>query len=109
MTMFQRKSILDLRFPSHWTILWELMNWQTQVIENKEHFVIGGLDFDTCTKVFDSTVIPIMTYSSGLWGHKLYDLLERLQYRAITTFLGVGKTSLIPSYFFAIFVGFRYI
>ena len=62
-----------------------------------KYFKIGGLDYDTFTKVFDSTVIPIMTYSSGVWGYKVYDKLERLQYRAIRTFLGVGKTTPIPA------------
>ncbi|CAG2207757.1 unnamed protein product [Mytilus edulis] len=56
-----------------------------------------NMDFATYTKIFENTVIPVMDYASGVWGSKRYDVLERLQYRAIRTFLGVGKTSPIPA------------
>ncbi|CAG2209764.1 unnamed protein product [Mytilus edulis] len=58
---------------------------------------MGNMDFATYTKIFENTVIPVMDYASGVWGSKRYDVLERLQYRAIRTFLGVGKTSPIPA------------
>ncbi|CAG2197290.1 unnamed protein product [Mytilus edulis] len=58
---------------------------------------MGNMDFATYTKIFENTVIPVMDYASGVWGSKRFDVLERLQYRAIRTFLGVGKTSPIPA------------
>ena len=58
---------------------------------------MDGMDFDTYTKIFESTVIPILEYGSGVWGIKRYDSLERLQYRAVRTFLGVSLTTPIPA------------
>lgn len=55
------------------------------------------MDYDTFTKIYNGTVSPIMEYSSGVWGYKVYERLERLQYRAIRTFLGVGKFTPIPA------------
>ncbi|CAG2225803.1 unnamed protein product [Mytilus edulis] len=62
-----------------------------------KYYAMDGMDFDTYTKIFDSTVLPILEYGSGVWGHKRYDSLERLQYRAIRTFLGVSLTTPIPA------------
>ena len=58
---------------------------------------MGNMDYATYTKIYESTVIPVMDYASGVWGSKPYDVLERIQYRAIRTFLGVGKTAPIPA------------
>lgn len=58
---------------------------------------MGNMDYATFAKIYENTVIPVMDYASGVWGLKRYDVLERLQYRAIRTFLGVGKTSPIPA------------
>ncbi|VDI82666.1 Hypothetical predicted protein [Mytilus galloprovincialis] len=62
-----------------------------------KYFAMDGMYFDTYTKIFDSTVLPILEYGSDVWGHKHYDSLERLQYRAIRTFLGVSLTTPIPA------------
>ncbi|CAG2240243.1 unnamed protein product [Mytilus edulis] len=62
-----------------------------------KYYAMDGMDFDTYTKIFDSTVLPILEYGSGVWGNKRYDSLERLQYRAIRTFLGVSLTTPIPA------------
>lgn len=61
------------------------------------YFQLDGMDYDTFTKLYNGTVSPIMEYSSGVWGYKVYERLERLQYRAIRTFLGVGKFTPIPA------------
>ena len=94
--------IWDLRFPKpfYYTVgVNELATASSRALGALilKYFKIGGLDYDTFTKVFDSTVVPKMTYSSGVWGYKVYDSLERLQYRANRTFLGVGKTTPIPA------------
>lgn len=56
-----------------------------------KHFQLDGMDYDTFTKLYYGTVSPIMEFSSGVWEYKVYERLERLQYRAIRTFVGVGK------------------
>ena len=58
---------------------------------------MGNMDYNTYAKIYDNTVIPVMDYGSGVWGTKRYDTIERLQYRAVRTFLGVGKTAPIPA------------
>ncbi|CAG2250137.1 unnamed protein product [Mytilus edulis] len=59
-----------------------------------KYYEMDGMDYATYTKVFCSTVSTIIEYASGVWGCKRYDSLERLQYRAIRTFLGVGMAIL---------------
>ncbi|CAG2254560.1 unnamed protein product [Mytilus edulis] len=58
---------------------------------------MGNMDYDIFTKIYENTVIPVLDYASGVWGAKQYDNIERLHYRAIRTFLGVGKTTPIPA------------
>ncbi|VDI51031.1 Hypothetical predicted protein [Mytilus galloprovincialis] len=58
---------------------------------------MGNMNFEIYTKIYDNTVIPVMDYASGIWGIKRYDSLERLQYRAIRTFLGISKCAPIPA------------
>ena len=43
-----------------------------------KYYAMDGMDFDTYTKIFDSTVIPIVEYGSDVWGIKRFDCLERL-------------------------------
>ncbi|CAG2189455.1 unnamed protein product [Mytilus edulis] len=62
-----------------------------------KYYQIDGLDYETFTKLFSSMVTPVMDYSSGVWGYKIYDKLETLQNRAIRTFLGVGKSAPNPA------------
>lgn len=52
-----------------------------------------GLDYKTYEKIYHSTVVPITDYASGVWGYKFYDEHDKLQNRAIRTFLGVGKST----------------
>ena len=62
-----------------------------------KYYAMDGMDYATYTKIFDSTVTPIIEYGSGVWGIKRYDSLERLQYRAMRTFLGVSLSAPIPA------------
>ncbi|CAG2250049.1 unnamed protein product [Mytilus edulis] len=62
-----------------------------------KYYNMGNMDYDTYTKIYDSTVSPILEYASAVWGFKKYNPLERLQYRAIRTFLGVGKHAPLPA------------
>ena len=45
----------------------------------------------TFTKLFSSCVCPILDYASGVWGTKQFDVLERVQERAMRYFLGVPR------------------
>ena len=56
-----------------------------------KYFKLDGLDYETYTKLFDSNVISIIEHGSGVWGFKEYDGLNRLQNRAIRSYLGTGK------------------
>ena len=38
-------------------------------------------------------MVPITDYAAGVWGFKAYDEHDKLQKRAIRTFLGLGKTT----------------
>ena len=50
----------------------------------------------TFTKLFSSCVCPILDYASGVWGTKQFDVLERVQERAMRYFLGVPRFTPIP-------------
>ena len=52
-----------------------------------------GLDFKTFEKIYFSTVVPITDYAAGVWGFKAYNEHDKLQNRAIRTFLGIGKST----------------
>ena len=56
-----------------------------------KHYTSKGLEFTVCEKIFKSTVVPVMDYSAGVWGYKQFDSHDKLQHKAIRTFLGVGK------------------
>ena len=40
-------------------------------------------------KVFDAKVLPILLYSSEIWGHQILDTIERVHMLACKRFLGV--------------------
>lgn len=56
-----------------------------------EHYTSKGLDYKVFEKIYNSTVLPVMDYSTGVWGYKIFDSYERLHHKAVCTFLGVGK------------------
>jgi hypothetical protein len=62
-----------------------------------KYFKLDGMDYETYTKPFDSTVTPIIDYGSGMWGFKDYDGLNKLQNRAIRLYLGTGKFTPLPT------------
>ena len=45
----------------------------------------------TFTTLYSSCVCPILDYASGVWGTRRFDVLERVQERAIRYFLGVHR------------------
>ena len=51
----------------------------------------NGFGYDTFTKLFNSGVIPILDYGSGVWGFGEHDRVNTIQNRAIRLFLGVHR------------------
>ena len=61
-----------------------------------KHFNSGGLSFQVYEKLYYSTVVPVTDYASEIWGFKKRDIIDKIQYRAIRTILGVGKRAPLP-------------
>ena len=53
----------------------------------------GLLKSNTYTKLYDTCVLPIMNYASGVWGYRRYDKPNTVHNRAIRSFLGVHRYS----------------
>ena len=51
---------------------------------------LGPLSYDIYFKIFDSAILPILTYGAEVWGFQKYEHLERIQYLACRVFLGVS-------------------
>ncbi len=58
------------------------------VVHTAKHFSIKGLAFKTYSKLYDSTVVPIADYAAGVWGFRPYGSMDKLQHKALRTFLG---------------------
>ena len=50
-----------------------------------------GMGYNSFTKLYESYVEPIMTYSSSIWGYKQFHCCDSIQNRAIRGFLGVHR------------------
>ncbi len=50
---------------------------------------LKNVSFNTFSKMYNANVVPIVDYSSNVWGYANYDLCVKVQYRAIRYFLGV--------------------
>ena len=50
----------------------------------------NGLHFDTYTKLYNSTVTPVVDYAAAVWTSKTYVGCENVRHKAIRTFLGTG-------------------
>jgi hypothetical protein len=46
---------------------------------------------NTFQKLFESCVVPIMDYCSGVWGYRKYQAMDNVQHRAIRYYLGVHR------------------
>jgi hypothetical protein len=45
----------------------------------------------TFEKLYESCIVPIMDYCSGVWGYKTFQSIENIQHRAIRHYLGVHR------------------
>ena len=52
-----------------------------------------NIRFSTFTKLFDTTVWPILDYCSGIWSYKKHQFATKIQNRASRYFLGVHKNA----------------
>jgi len=59
------------------------------VVNKYKH--VRGLGFYTYSKLFKSCVNPVLDYASEVWGYKDYQSVNKVQNRAIRTFLGVSN------------------
>ena len=50
-----------------------------------------GLPFETYETLYHKGVVPISDYCSGVWGAESYNVCEKLQNRAIRSYLGVHR------------------
>ena len=55
--------------------------------------LMGGMPLKTFEKLFESTVISVISYGSGIWGQKRYKCIDMVQNRAGRFYLGVGKSA----------------
>jgi len=51
----------------------------------------GGYTFNVFTKLYESIVLPVICYSSCIWGVRNYSCINAVQNRAMRFYLGLGK------------------
>ena len=57
----------------------------------------GGFMFDVYTRLFNTVVMPIITYSAAVWGFKCYPSLQQIQNWAMRYLMGLGKVTPIAA------------
>ncbi len=50
-----------------------------------------SIDYSIFTRLFDTCIVPIMDYASGVWGFKDYPHANAIQHRIIRSFLGLHR------------------
>ena len=53
--------------------------------------------FQTYTKLYESCVVPIMDYFSGIWGFLKYPAIDQVHNRACRFYLGLHAKAPIPA------------
>ena len=61
-----------------------------------KHFSVGGFPHEPYRRMYDTLVAPVMDYAAEVWGAKNYDQCHTVQHRAMRTFLGVSRCTLLP-------------
>ena len=54
--------------------------------------------FQTYTKLYESCVVPIMDYYSGIWGFLKYPSIDKVHNRACRFYLGLHAKAPIPAH-----------
>ena len=52
---------------------------------------LGGLPFNSYTKLYESIVWRTISYGAAVWGTRQFSCINTIQLRAASFFLGVGK------------------
>ena len=52
---------------------------------------IGGVPYDVFTKLYDSVVWPVISYSAPIWGFRSFSCIGAVHNRAMRFYLDVGK------------------
>ena len=52
---------------------------------------IGGMTYNVFTKLYDTLVWPVISYSASMWDAKSFSCINAVQNRAMRFFLGTGK------------------
>lgn len=55
--------------------------------------LLGNLSYEHFFKIFDTMIVPILTYGAEIWGYQTYETIERVQYLACRMFLSVHQNS----------------
>ena len=58
-----------------------------------KYYQCGGMSYSVFTKLYNSLVLPVLTYGSAIWGINKFSKLNAVQLRATKAFLGLHKTS----------------
>ena len=58
--------------------------------------LMKNVGYNTYTKMFDTGVVPVLDYGSGIWGHSKFVHSEIIQNRAIRYYLGVHNFTPVP-------------
>ncbi len=57
----------------------------------------GALVFEVYTHLYNMLVLPIIGYSSFLWGYKAYSDITKIQNNLMRSFLGVSRNAPIAA------------
>ncbi|KAK6181789.1 hypothetical protein SNE40_009574 [Patella caerulea] len=52
---------------------------------------MGGLPYDSFTKLYNNLIYPIISYGAAIWGDREFSCVTAVQNRACRYFLGVGR------------------
>ncbi|MES9881007.1 MAG: reverse transcriptase family protein [Sedimenticola sp.] len=58
-----------------------------------KYLYLGGMNYKTFTKLYESLVEPVLYYASSVWGLTDYSKIKTLQNKACRLFLGLGKNA----------------
>ena len=62
-----------------------------------KYYRLKGMSFDVYEHIYNTCVIPVLDYSSEVWGARHYPKTETVHNRAIKLYMGVGKTCPTPT------------
>ena len=51
----------------------------------------GNFNYNVYSKIYESLILPVINYSSFLWGFKSYDQVNKIQFKLIRNFLGLNR------------------